>query len=449
MKKTNRIVSMALVAAMAASTLTACGGGAATTATTATTAAAAATEAAKTEAAAPEVKADPVTIEFWHSMGSATGELVQEICDEFNASQDEVIVNCIYQGDYKAAGTKLQAAVSGGNAPHVAQIEITSVGMYAAEDLLLDLKPLDEADDSFDAADMYAGVMDFSWYEDKLVSLPNGRSCPVMYYNADALREAGFEKAPATWEELRAASKAVSKDGKLGYGISLGDSWYYLAMMLTAGGQVYNEEGNDIGFYGEAGEKPLQLWLDMLSDESAFIPEGEDYASNAALRNGFMAEQCNIIMQSSAQYRGLVDNSEFEVGVAYIPMDKNYAAIPGGSNLVAFDGMSDEEQQAVWKFMKYMCSGDVAGKYAAGTGYLPTSDAALNSAIYQEKLAQYPYLDVAVGQLEYFVEMPFDQSYTEIKDNVVGKYVQECIIGGMSPADAVENMHQETMKFYK
>ena len=446
MKKTNRIVSMALVAAMAASTLTACGGGAATTATTA---AAAATEAAKTEAAAPEVKADPVTIEFWHSMGSATGELVQEICDEFNASQDEVIVNCIYQGDYKAAGTKLQAAVSGGNAPHVAQIEITSVGMYAAEDLLLDLKPLDEADDSFDAADMYAGVMDFSWYEDKLVSLPNGRSCPVMYYNADALREAGFEKAPATWEELRAASKAVSKDGKLGYGISLGDSWYYLAMMLTAGGQVYNEEGNDIGFYGEAGEKPLQLWLDMLSDESAFIPEGEDYASNAALRNGFMAEQCNIIMQSSAQYRGLVDNSEFEVGVAYIPMDKNYAAIPGGSNIVAFDGMSDEEQQAVWKFMKYMCSGDVAGKYAAGTGYLPTSDAALNSAIYQEKLAQYPYLDVAVGQLEYFVEMPFDQSYTEIKDNVVGKYVQECIIGGMSPADAVENMHQETMKFYK
>ena len=45
--------------------------------------------------------------------------------------------------------------------------------------------------------------------------------------------------------------------------------------------------------------------------------------------------------------------------------------------------------------------------------------------------------------------MPFDQSYTEIKDNVVGKYVQECIIGGMSPADAVEKMHQETMKFYK
>ena len=393
----------------------------------------------------------PVTIDFWHSMGGATGELVDEIVKEFNASQDEVIVNVIYQGDYNAAGAKLQAALSGSgeSAPHVAQIEITRVGFYAEEGLLVDLKPYDDADDTFNASDLYEGVMDFSWYDGKLVSLPNGRSCPVMYYNVDALKAAGFEEAPATWEELRAASKAVAKDGAKGYGISLGDSWYYLAMMLTAGGQVYNEEGNGIGFAGEAGEKPLQLWLDMLADESAFIPEGEDYASNSALRNAFMAGQCNIIMQSSAQYRGLADNSDFEVGVAYIPKLTNYAAIPGGSNIVAFEGKSEAEVEATWKFMKYLCSGDVAGKFAAGTGYLPTSEAALNSEIYQSKLAEYPDLDVAVGQLEYFVEMPFDPTYVEVKDNVVGRQVQECIINGKTPAEAVATMETETAEFYK
>ena len=391
----------------------------------------------------------PVKLEFWHSMGSATGELIQEIVDEFNASQSDIIVEAIYQGDYTTAGTKLQAAVAGGNAPHVVQVEITRVGMYASQDLLLDLTPYAEADADFDITAMYPGVMDFSYIDGKLISIPNGRSCPVMYYNADALKAAGFENAPATWEELRAASAAVTKDGSMGYGASLGDSWYYLAMMLTAGGQIYNEAGNDIGFYGEAGTKPLQLWLDMIEDGSLYIPEGEDYASNAALRNAFMAGACNIIMQSSAQYRSLVDNSDFEVGVAYIPKDVTYAAIPGGSNLVAFQGMSKAEEQAVWEFMKYMCSGDVAGKYAAGTGYLPTSDAALNSAVYQEMLQKYPYLDVAVGQLEYFVGMPFDESYAEIKDNVIGKYVQECIIGGMSPEEAVENMHLETSAFYE
>lgn len=400
--------------------------------------------------AAEEPQAEgPIHLEFWHSMGSATGELIQEIVDEFNASQSDIVVEAIYQGDYTTAGTKLQAAVAGGNAPHVVQVEITRVGMYASQDLLLDLTPYAEADPDFDIDAMYPGVMDFSYIDGKLISIPNGRSCPVMYYNADALKAAGFDSAPATWEEMRAASAAVTKDGSMGYGASLGDSWYYLAMMLTAGGQIYNEAGNDIGFYGEAGTKPLQLWLDMIEDGSLYIPEGEDYASNAALRNAFMAGACNIIMQSSAQYRSLVDNSDFEVGVAYIPKDVTYAAIPGGSNLVAFQGMSKAEEQAVWEFMKYMCSGDVAGKYAAGTGYLPTSDAALNSAVYQEMLQKYPYLDVAVDQLEYFVAMPFDESYAEIKDNVIGKYVQECIIGGMSPEDAVENMHLETSAFYE
>ena len=401
---------------------------------------------APAEEAQPE---GPIHLEFWHSMGSATGELIQEIVDEFNASQSDIVVEAIYQGDYTTAGTKLQAAVAGGNAPHVVQVEITRVGMYASQDLLLDLTPYAEADPDFDISAMYPGVMDFSYIDGKLISIPNGRSCPVMYYNADALKAAGFENAPATWEELRAASAAVTKDGSMGYGASLGDSWYYLAMMLTAGGQIYNEAGNDIGFYGEAGTKPLQLWLDMIEDGSLYIPEGEDYASNAALRNAFMAGACNIIMQSSAQYRSLVDNSDFEVGVAYIPKDVTYAAIPGGSNLVAFQGMSKAEEQAVWEFMKYMCSGDVAGKYAAGTGYLPTSDAALNSAVYQEMLQKYPHLDVAVGQLEFFVGMPFDESYAEIKDNVIGKYVQECIIGGMSPEEAVENMHLETSAFYE
>lgn len=390
-----------------------------------------------------------VNIEFWHSMGSATGELVQEIVDEFNASQDEVHVECIYQGDYTTAGTKLQAAAAGGNTPHVVQVEITRVGMYASQGMLLDLMPYAEKDEEFDLDGFYPGVMDFSYYEGQLVSLPNGRSVPVMYYNADALKAAKIDKAPSTWEELRAASKAMTGDGVYGYGAPLGDSWYYLALMLTAGGQIYNEEGNNIGFHDESGTKPLQLWLDMIEDGSLYIPDGDDYASNSALRNAFMAGICTITMQSSAQYKSLADNSDFEVGVAYIPKDETYAAIPGGSNLIAFAGKTEEENEATWKFIKYMCSGDVAGKYAAGTGYLPTSDAALNSAIYQERLAEYPYLDIAVEQLEYFVEMPFDEAYTEIKDNVVGKYVQECIIGGMSPEDAVENMYQEAGKFYQ
>ena len=138
-----------------------------------------------------------ITLEFWHSMGSKTGELIQEIVDEFNASQDEIYIDCIYQGDYTTGGTKIQAAVASGNGPAIAQIEITRVGMYAAAGALLDLTPYAEADENFDVKSLYPGVMDFSYYDGQLVSLPNGRSVPVMYYNVDALKAAGLEVTSA------------------------------------------------------------------------------------------------------------------------------------------------------------------------------------------------------------------------------------------------------------
>ena len=396
------------------------------------------------------VFADPVKIEFWHSMGSATGELVQQLVKEFNESQDEVYVDCIYQGDYTTAGTKVQAAIAGGNAPHVMQTELTRIGIYATQDLLLDLTPYAENDPDFDVDALYPGLMDYSWYEGKLISLPNGRSIPVMYYNVDALKEAGIEKAPETWDELMEAARALTKDGSYGFGIPLGDSWYYMALVVTAGGQVFNDDETNIGFHDDgSGVKALTLWKNMMDEGIGYIPEGEDYASNAALRNAFMAGIVKMTFQSIAQYRSLSDNSPFEVGVAYIPSDVTRGYVPGGSNLIAFDGMTKEEEEACWKFMKYMCSADVAGRYAAGTGYLPTSDAALNSEAFQEKLKDYPYLDVAVGQMDIVIKMPFDEFYPEIKDNVITKYVQECLIGGMSPEEAVENMYVEAGEFYE
>ena len=74
-------------------------------------------------------------INYWSVFTGGDGAVMQGMVDAFNASQDEVIVNCIYQGDYNAAGAKLQAALSGSgeSAPHVAQIEITRVGFYAEE----------------------------------------------------------------------------------------------------------------------------------------------------------------------------------------------------------------------------------------------------------------------------------------------------------------------------
>ena len=40
------------------------------------------------------------TIEFWHAMGGKNGEVTAAICDMFNKSQKEYVVNPVYKGSY-------------------------------------------------------------------------------------------------------------------------------------------------------------------------------------------------------------------------------------------------------------------------------------------------------------------------------------------------------------
>ncbi len=47
-----------------------------------------------------------IEIEFWHCMGASNGELIQELTDAFNASQDKIVVKAVHQGSYTEASTR-------------------------------------------------------------------------------------------------------------------------------------------------------------------------------------------------------------------------------------------------------------------------------------------------------------------------------------------------------
>lgn len=41
--------------------------------------------------------AEKTTLTFWHAMGGTNGEVLQQIVDDFNASQDEIEIKAEYQ----------------------------------------------------------------------------------------------------------------------------------------------------------------------------------------------------------------------------------------------------------------------------------------------------------------------------------------------------------------
>ena len=88
-----------------------------------------------------------IEIEFWHSMGSSNGVLLQKLTDAFNQSQDEIYVKAVHQGSYADANTKFQAALSAGEAPVVAQMEIGNIGIFAESGQLVPLQNFIEDED--------------------------------------------------------------------------------------------------------------------------------------------------------------------------------------------------------------------------------------------------------------------------------------------------------------
>lgn len=391
---------------------------------------------------------EKIEIEFWHAMGSANGELIQALTDAFNESQDEIYVKAVQQGSYTEASTKMQAALSAGEAPVVAQMEIGSLGLFADSGLLVDLQKYVDAED-FDLDDFMPGLLDASYYDGALIALPHSRSLPVMYYNKDKFEEAGLdtENPPQTWDELKEAAAALTTGDTYGYSCPL-DQWYYSCLMMNSGGSIFNEDYTEIGFNNETGTAPLYLWKEMIEAGTMHIPSGQDYNSSEACRNAFAGGTAAMIMQSSAQLKGLEQTCEFEVGVTAIPMNTTRAYPAGGSNLMMFSGHSEEEEAAGWEFLKFMTNTENAVKWANGTGYLPTRQSCTTNEEYLAMVEEDPNLQVIVDNVQYCAEATFIPEYAETKE-IIANEIQKCILeDDYTPEEAMQSTADRVAKLF-
>lgn len=85
-----------------------------------------------------------------------------------------------------------------------------------ASGLLLDLRPLIEADSTFDRADFYPNALEYFESDGGIWGLPTALNFNVIFYNKDAFDAAGhdYPQAGWSWEDLLTAAKATTvRDG--------------------------------------------------------------------------------------------------------------------------------------------------------------------------------------------------------------------------------------------
>ena len=61
-------------------------------------------------------------IEWWHAMGGALGQKVNQIASDFNASQSEYEIKPVYKGTYAETMTSAVASFRAKNQPAIVQV---------------------------------------------------------------------------------------------------------------------------------------------------------------------------------------------------------------------------------------------------------------------------------------------------------------------------------------
>lgn len=403
---------------------------------------------ANTEGSAAGEK-KPIKVIWWHSMGGELGKAIDAIVEDFNKTHTDIQVEAIFQGTYDEALNKLKASLGSNSGPTMMQVyEIGSRFMIDTKAIT----PIQDFVDKekFDLSQLEENILGYYTIDGKLNSMPFNTSNPILYYNKDMFRAAGLdpEKPPRTYEEVAAAAKALTKDGK--YGASFAIYGWFMEQFFANQGAELVDHGNGRDelattslLNSEAGVKTLEWWKKMV-DDKVMLNLGRKTSDTKA---AFVGGQVAMILDSTAALRGIVDavGGKFEVGTAYLPRPqdaKDGGVIVGGASLYILNNRPQEEQQAAWEFIKYLVTPKVQAQWNINTGYFPITKAAYDEEILKENMKKFPQFQTAVNQLH---ETKLNRAtqgalmgvFPEARQ-ITERAIEEALSGQKSPKEALD-----------
>ena len=280
----------------------------------------------------------------------AQKQMMSELIDGFNASQDEYEASHVYVpfADYEK---QLTLGVASGELPDLVIMDGCGMASFISMGLFGDISDADINWDEYMAGPMESTMMDGKHY-----GIPFATNCTALFYNKDLFDAAGIDYPDenTTWDEFHEMAKALTKDGVYGFGNAATNTdegtFQCLQWLYTAGGSY-----TDI----ESGKDAYQLMQDMISDGS-WTKECVNW-TQSDVNNNFMAG--NLAMQQNGPWQlpGIADAApDLNYGVTTLPRkdaDSGQAtSILGGENMGVVN--KDDTSGAV-AFLKYYDQTDV------------------------------------------------------------------------------------------
>lgn len=216
----------------------------------------------------------------------------------------------------------------------------------------------------------------FGSWGGKVYGLPFDNYSGLLYYNACMLKEAGFDKPPATWEELaKVYAPKLTDRARNRYGYVLqslrgetqsADS--FMRMLWPFGGSLLDKD-----FRSNLKAAGSQAGLQFRQDLAGVMPPGYVSMDHADAVNAFAQGQVAMLTEWSAFYSTVTDPKTSKVVdcVAIAPEPAGPAGrLPalGGFSLAVASQAPAREQKAAWLFIQWATSEAIAKDYVQAGG---------------------------------------------------------------------------------
>ena len=347
---------------------------------------------------------DPVTIEYWNiNTDTFGGPQVEALIASFEEANPNINVEPRSFSEYQVLQQTLETAIAGGNPPDVVQTGYPYLNYVGTS---LPYVPIRELVEKYGGEEFLAqfpqNILDIPVVGGEQIGMAYSLSVPVVYYNADLMREAGLDpdNPPQTIEEWREAGEIIKNELGI-HAIVWGyeqDNWTTQGFINSAGGDLLacvDGEWQAV-FDSEEAINGMQTWRDLI--EAGYSLD----ASNEEARQALLAGQTVAWVHSIAARAGIQRDADFDLRATVYPQNgDNPVRVPGGGNFLTIYSQDPAKQEAAWKFMQHLLSPEGFTEWTIGTGYVPLLPGLTEDPAYlADFVAENPIQQVGMDMLE-------------------------------------------------
>ena len=209
----------------------------------------------------------------------------------------------------------------------------------------------------------------------KTYGLPVAASARAMYYNKDIFSKAGYDAAPATWDDLKAAAAKIKETSPdvFAFGLQgkeIETDFYFNYAFWSYGGDIIKDGKS--GLDSEAAIEAAKLYKGFI--DAGYTQPGVTSYSREDVQNLFkQGKVASVITAPFLSNQIKAEAPKLNYGVAPVPAGPRGDRATYGvtDSIVLFKNSKNKDE--AWKFLDFIFSAEMRTKFDKVEGFLPVN----------------------------------------------------------------------------